>query len=190
VVSAMAVGTVQEVMATVVEVEADMAPVGCMEVGLVVATREEAGWAMRMVEGEAAMGAAAMAAAAKAVVAMAMAGVAMAMAAVAREVAAKMVVSAKAVGTAQEVMATVEVVEADMAPVGGMEVGSVMAKHLEAGWAVLMVVEVAMVVPAMVVAMVQEALAMAAAVEADAVRVGCMELAAVMVRGMAAVVAT
>ena len=38
VVSAMAVATVQEVMATVVEVEADMAPVGCMEVGSVVAT--------------------------------------------------------------------------------------------------------------------------------------------------------
>ena len=128
----------------------------------------EAGWAMRMVGGEAAT----------------------AKAAVAREVAAKMVVSAMAVGTAQEAMAMVEVVEAYRALVGCMEVGSVMAKHVEAGWAVLKVVEVAMVVPAMVVAMVREALAKAAAVEAGAAQVGCMELAAVMVRGMAAAVAT
>ena len=48
-------------------------------------------------------------------------------------VAAKKVVSAMAVATVQEAMATVVEVEADMARVGGMEVGSVMAKHVKAG---------------------------------------------------------
>ena len=106
--------------------EADMAPVGSVEVGPVMATCGEAGWAMRMVVGEAATAAAAMAATAMAVVAMAMAAAAMA-------VAAKMVVSAMAVATVQEATATVVEVEADMARVGGMEVGSVMAKHVKAG---------------------------------------------------------
>ena len=97
-------------------VEACADRVGGMEVGSVVATCGEAGWAMRMVVGEAAMAEAAMAAAVMVVVAMAMAAATMA-------VAAKMVVSAMAVATVQEVMAMVVEAEADMAPVGGMEVG-------------------------------------------------------------------
>ena len=98
-------------------VEACAARVGGMEVRSVVATCGEAGWAMWMVAGEAAMAA----------------GVAMAMAAAAMAVAAKKVVSAMAVASVQEAMATVVEVEADMARVGGMEVGSVMAKHVKAG---------------------------------------------------------
>ena len=77
-------------------VEACAARVGGMEVGSVVATCGEAGWAMWMVAGEAAMAA----------------GVAMAMAAAAMAVAAKKVVSAMAVATVQEAMATVVEVEA------------------------------------------------------------------------------
>ena len=113
-------------------VEACEARVGGMEVGSVVATCGEAGWAMWMVAGEAAMAAGAIAAAAMAVVAMVRA-------AAARAVAAEMVAAAQtvapvtAVAMVQEEMATVVEVEADMARVGGMEVGSVMAKHVKAG---------------------------------------------------------
>ena len=62
-VSATAAETVPVVMATVEAVEADMDPVESVEVESVMATCGEAGWAMRMVVGEAAMAAAARAAA-------------------------------------------------------------------------------------------------------------------------------
>ena len=162
--------------------EADMARVGGMEVRSVVATCGEAGRAMRMVVGEVAMAVAAMAVVVTETAAAAMV-VAAEMVAVAQ-----MVVSVTVVGTVQEVMATVVAVEAYMALVGCREVGAVMATHVEEGWAVLMVVEVAMVVSAMVEAMVREALAMAAVVEADVARVHGSEVGLVMAKHVKMVV--
>ena len=163
-------------------VEACEARVGSMEVGSVVATCGEAGRAMRMVVGEVAMAVAAMAVVVTETAAAAMV-VAAEMVAVAQ-----MVVSVTVVGTVQEVMATVVAVEAYMALVGCREVGAVMATHVEEGWAVLMVVEVAMVVSAMVEAMVREALAMAAVVEADVARVHGSEVGLVMAKHVKMVV--